>query len=151
MTAVLARLYDHLAWADEQVLGALDDSHEQPAEARRMLAHLVAAEHIWLARLSGRPADMAVWPQLDVAECRRLSAATVVGYRELVARLDEAQLATVVDYQTTRGDPMSTALGDILLHVALHGAYHRGQIAALLRAADQPPPSTDFIAFTRLG
>jgi uncharacterized damage-inducible protein DinB len=33
--------------------------------------------------------------------------------------------------------------------VALHGAYHRGQIAAALRGAGAVPEPTDFIAFAR--
>ncbi len=31
----------------------------------------------------------------------------------------------------------------------MHGTYHRGQIAAALRAADITPPNTDFITFVR--
>jgi uncharacterized damage-inducible protein DinB len=41
------------------------------------------------------------------------------------------------------------AVGDMLLHVALHGAYHRGQIALLVRAGGSTPSPTDYIAFIR--
>jgi uncharacterized damage-inducible protein DinB len=39
----------------------------------------------------------------------------------------------------------------VLTHVVLHGAYHRGQIAADLRAAGLEPPYTDFIEAARRG
>jgi len=38
---------------------------------------------------------------------------------------------------------------DILLHVVLHGCYHRGQVAIALREAGAEPSATDFIAFVR--
>jgi uncharacterized damage-inducible protein DinB len=38
---------------------------------------------------------------------------------------------------------------DVLLHVALHGSYHRGQIAAAVRAAGGEPVNTDFVTWTR--
>ena len=40
--------------------------------------------------------------------------------------------------------------GEILMHVAFHSAYHRGQIALLLRQAKNNALNTDYITFTRL-
>jgi uncharacterized damage-inducible protein DinB len=37
----------------------------------------------------------------------------------------------------------------MLTHVAMHGSYHRGQIAAALRAGGDIPSPTDYIAFVR--
>jgi len=37
----------------------------------------------------------------------------------------------------------------ILSHVIIHGGYHRGQIAILLRQAGSDPAVTDFIAYVR--
>jgi uncharacterized damage-inducible protein DinB len=37
-----------------------------------------------------------------------------------------------------------------LMHVALHGAYHRGQIAQVIRQGGGEPVNTDFITFQRL-
>jgi uncharacterized damage-inducible protein DinB len=34
---------------------------------------------------------------------------------------------------------------DILMHVVMHSAYHRGQIALEVRCAGQTPAYTDFI------
>jgi uncharacterized damage-inducible protein DinB len=40
---------------------------------------------------------------------------------------------------------------DILTHVLLHSAYHRGQIASQTRAAGGTPAYTDFIHAVRQG
>lgn len=44
---------------------------------------------------------------------------------------------------------MRSAVRDVLLHVALHGSYHRGQLAWLARTAGAVPTATDFIVFSR--
>jgi uncharacterized damage-inducible protein DinB len=40
---------------------------------------------------------------------------------------------------------------DVLTHVLLHSAYHRGQIASQMRAGGEEPAYTDFIHATRQG
>ena len=40
---------------------------------------------------------------------------------------------------------------DILTHVTMHSAYHRGQIAADVRVAGFTPAYTDFIHAVRTG
>ena len=62
--------------------------------------------------------------------------------------MTEQKLSTILDYRMSNGTPMRSPLGDILLHVALHGTYHRGQIASRLRAQDLPVPSTDYILYS---
>ena len=42
-------------------------------------------------------------------------------------------------------------VGEILTHVAMHGHYHRGQIARVMRAAGREPVYTDYIGFVRQG
>ena len=41
------------------------------------------------------------------------------------------------------GDEFDSKLSDILLHVALHGAYHRGQVNLLIRTAGGEPSPTE--------
>jgi len=152
MNPQLDRLFQHMAWADESVLASLDQSTSPNQDATRLFSHLLAAEHIWLARIQGQPATLtSAWPTLSVAECRELAFRTLTGYRTPVAATSEDQLQSPVSYRNLQGAEFQTPLGDILLHVALHGAYHRGQIAASLRQAGIQPDSTDFILFSRLG
>jgi uncharacterized damage-inducible protein DinB len=38
---------------------------------------------------------------------------------------------------------------DILLHVANHATYHRGNVASMMYQADTPPPTTDLPVFLK--
>jgi uncharacterized damage-inducible protein DinB len=51
-----------MIWADLRLLEALQDAEVPPATLARM-AHVLAAEEIWLERLQGRDAKgLEVWP-----------------------------------------------------------------------------------------
>jgi len=69
--------------------------------------------------------------------------------RRLLDRASEADFARIVSYRNSAGHPYQSTVEDILLHVALHGSYHRGQIATLLRQSGSEPVLTDYIAFIR--
>ena len=60
-------------------------------------------------------------------------------------------LAEAVGYRNSQGEYWTSTVGDILTHVALHGAYHRAQIATAIREAGGTPAYTDFIHATRQG
>jgi uncharacterized damage-inducible protein DinB len=82
-------------------------------------------------------------------ECRKLSEKNHAGYRALLDSASEADLRSLISYQNSKGIAFRTSLGDILMHAALHGAYHRGQVAALMRLSGLEPVDTDFITFSR--
>jgi len=54
-----------------------------------------------------------------------------------------------IAYKNSAGDQFTSTIEDILTHVTMHGAYHRGQIAASIRASGDTPTATDYIAFIR--
>jgi len=145
----LIRLLGHQAWADARVLDALDRAAVAVPAALGLLAHVLGTEHVWLARLRGVPAGQAVWPELGIAECRRLATDNEAGYREFIFRLDPTGLRRVVEYRNSAGQELATAVEDILVHVFLHGAYHRGQVAQRLRLEGSTPAPTDYVAFAR--
>ena len=150
MDSMLVRLFKHLEWADRALLASFEQAGEPPPEALKLLAHLLAAEHIWLARLQAEgPPAHPVWPALTFPECRALADRNRQGFRALLGSLEADRLDAPVAYRDSKGNPFSTPLSDLLLHVALHGAHHRGQIATLLRAAGLQPASTDYVLFAR--
>ena len=145
----LTKLFDHLAWADARVLEGLRADPGSDPRALELYAHVLGAEHVWLARLQQRPARVAVWPTLSLDRCATLAAENAAGFRALLAGIGEDELAREVPYVNSAGQSFRSAIGDILLHVALHGAYHRGQVALVVRAAGGTPTPTDYIAFVR--
>jgi len=153
MDTTLERLFRHLAWADAQVLDLLARTPGAPPEALRLLGHLVQTESIWLGRVQGTAAGAArPWPDPPLAldRCRAMSLESLEEFRKVLAASGPDALAAPVAYRTSRGEPFATPLLDILLHVALHGAYHRGQVALLLRRGGIPPAPTDYILLARL-
>ena len=147
MLGYLRKLIDHLEWADRAALRALRTGAD--ARALVIYAHVVAVEAVWLARIAGRPSDVSVWPTLSIDQAAALAARTSAELHALIASSTATDLERVVDYRNSDGDPFRNTVEDILLHVVLHGSYHRGQIALTIRGSGGEPASTDYIAFIR--
>lgn len=149
MDPCLARLFDHLRWADAGVQASLTDALNPPPHTLDLFAHVVAAEHVWLSRIRQVKPEVEVWPKLSLAQCLELATRNADEFSALVESLDDIGLDSGVTYRNSAGLEFTSSVRDILLHVALHGAYHRGQIAAAVRAGGDAPASTDYIAFVR--
>jgi uncharacterized damage-inducible protein DinB len=145
---IIRRLWAHAAWADTALLEALRDE-AGTADARRELAHVVGAEEVWLARLEGRAPRSAVWPDAASSAIEEQVRATHRGYATYLSALQDQDLGASVTYTNSAGQTFENTVGDILLHVGLHGQYHRGKINLLLRQCGRQPAPVDFIAFVR--
>src|SRR5262245_60707045 len=95
--------------------------------------------------------ELAVWPELSLPECETQLARLVAKWQAFMNDLTEAKLAHVVVYRNTKGEDWRSAASDILTHVFMHAAYHRGQIATAMREAGHTPAYTDFIHAVRSG
>ena len=142
-------LVTHLEWADQRVLESLRSAANAPAKARELYAHVLGSEHVWLARIKGTTTQLAVWPDLTLDDCARISKGNAAGLKTLVSNLSDDSFADEITYRNSAGDVFTSTLEDILTHVMMHGSYHRGQVASLIRAAGDTPSPTDYIAFTR--
>ena len=145
----LSRLNAHLAWADQLVLESLERAANTDGSCLELFAHILGAEHVWLARLESKPAEVAVWPALTLDECARLAERNQHELTAYLSNLTPEDLARSITYVNSAGQQFTSTVEDILLHVCLHGAYHRGQIARALRGGGAVPAATDYIAFTR--
>ncbi|MEX2015389.1 MAG: DinB family protein [Candidatus Hydrogenedentales bacterium] len=146
---MVRRLFDHMWRADGLVLETLTSRAGTPPRAVDLYAHVVAAELVWIDRVEQRPQTVQVWPAADLAQCRAMAEQSRARYQSLLSKLPPDGLFGSIHYTNSAGNEFDTRLDDILLHVALHGAYHRGQIAMLLRDSGCAPASSDFILFTR--
>lgn len=70
-------------------------------------------------------------------------------FANYLGSVGEDDLAAPLTYKNFAGAEFRTPVGEILLHVAQHGTYHRGQIATAVRAAGVTPVNTDYINFVR--
>jgi uncharacterized damage-inducible protein DinB len=149
MKSHFRKLYKHVAWADALVLQSLRAAHAVLKKDQDLYSHILGSEHVWLSRIKGTTAQVAVWPSLTLDEAERLAGQNMAAFNDVISELTEEGRETPVTYRNSAGEQFTSTLEDILTHVSLHGAYHRGQIAASIRAAGDVPSPTDYIAFAR--
>jgi uncharacterized damage-inducible protein DinB len=145
------RQFAYDAWANRAVLTALSKNKSRAARSLQLLGHILSAERLWLERITKRPQSLPVWPEfvLDQGEAQ---IAEIDGlWREYLGRLSAAALSEKITYKNTKGELWTSVVEDVLTHVLLHSAYHRGQIASQMRAAGEQPAYTDFIHAIRQG
>jgi len=155
MRTLLLDLVAHMRWADDIVGTALVSTRRQPDRARAadpvaLFAHIAGTEHLWYSRIMGTVPDCAVWPDLPVAESRAIAERHAELFRQLVAGSGDSEIDRVVSYRNSAGRDFRNSVGEIVTHVTMHGSYHRGQIARLVRASGHEPPYTDYIQFKRM-
>lgn len=149
MIDYLQRLIAHLQWADERILASLRRAAAPPDKTLGLYAHILGAEHVWLARLRGKRPVVAVWPTLTLEECATLAPQTHQELVQFVSSLSPADLGREIAYTNSAGMEFRSRADDMLTQLVMHGAYHRGQITLLVRAAGDEPEPTDYIAFVR--
>jgi len=145
----LGKLIDHLGWADARVLESLRAMSHPDQRALDLYAHVLGAEHVWLSRMLKRPPREKIWPDITLERAASLAAENAAGLRGLLDSCPADELQRQVAYTNSAGLSFESTIEDMLLQVVLHGCYHRGQVALLLRDSGAEPAPTDYIAFIR--
>ena len=147
-----SRQFTYDAWANTEVLSAIKSASAQSnPRPLKLLAHILSAEQLWLERLLQQPQTTPVWPDPAVEKCEPQIAKLAGSWQDFLAGLSDSELAREVRYKNSKGEPWSSTVQDVLTHVLLHSAYHRGQIASALRDSGVAPAYTDFIHAVRQG
>jgi uncharacterized damage-inducible protein DinB len=146
-TKDLQHLFNYDEWANREILTVLKKSGTD--RSRKLLAHILSAERLWLERIQQKPQSSAVWPDPTLEQCEKEIDELATAWKRYLQ--SDADLERKVTYKNSKGEPWSSREEDILLHVITHSAYHRGQIATDLRAAGITPAYTDFIHGVRQG
>ena len=151
--------YDH--WANRECLRAMlkggsvagEAASREPLSRNTVgrIAHIVSAEKLWLERIQRERQSMPVWPSSTIEECLALADEMASSWRKYLGKLRPGGLDEKVEYRNSKGEPWSSRVEDVLTHVLMHSAYHRGQIALEMRAAGIEPAYTDFIHAVRQG
>jgi uncharacterized damage-inducible protein DinB len=151
-------LFRYNAWANERITSSVirlplvsltQDLGGSFPTIRDTFAHIVSAEWVWLERWRGinpttapdwvKSADLSLLvEQLHEVEANR--GAYLIG-------LSESDLGSTCSFRLLSGKASSHTLRDLLIHVANHSTYHRGQIASMLRRIGAPALSTDFLIY----
>ena len=151
----LASLLDYDRWANARLAETLataaaakDGGPESLSRSLAIFAHVLASHRLWQGRCAGDEAQPGKWPSLSPS---RLSAEVDACRKGWDAILNGPPEADAVRYTSEQGDSFNSHLSDVVLHVVMHGTYHRGQIAMLLGRGNVPIPHTDLIRARRAG
>lgn len=147
----LRRQFTYDEWANREVLAALSARARLAPRPLQLLAHILSAERLWLQRIRKQPQSLPVWPDFSLDQCEAQLSELASLWHEHLGRMSPSGLLETVTYKNTKGEPWSNTVEDILTHVLLHSAYHRGQIASQMRADKEQPAYTDFIHAVRQG
>lgn len=149
MKGHLIHLFEYGGWAQGLVIEALRAPGAEDGRCVQLLAHIVAAEEIWLGRLTGAGSGRVVWPERSLAECARTAAASHAAWMTYLREAGEEDLKVSRAYTTTDGTPLENSVKEIVTHVVNHGTHHRAQIVSRLRELGETPPATDYIFYVR--
>lgn len=147
----LRHLLAYDQWANREVMSFIERAVSPPSRSVRRLAHIVAAENLWLDRVEGRAPTVLVWPDNDVEAAKRELQTLQSRWHSFLEGLTDGALLSSIEYKNSKGEPWNSKVEDILIHVAMHSAHHRGQIAADFRDRGLEPPYTDYIHAVRQG
>jgi uncharacterized damage-inducible protein DinB/putative sterol carrier protein len=149
----LERVFSYKAKANGDVLAAMRQFEEaSPAKeiAVRVLSHTYVVDQIFAANLRRAEHGYTSPNRSHALSLEELSAAIETSdqwYLDYVSRLDEAQLAERIDFTFTDGLPGRMSREEMLMHVTVHGEYHRGQISLILMENSITPPGDGFTSY----
>jgi uncharacterized damage-inducible protein DinB len=154
-------LFRHMEWADSIVWSAVfssPDSLTDPNLKERLL-HIHLVQHAFLNVWLGLKLDRDVSAFTEVVDIARWGLRYHSETQAYLAGLNDVALERPIILpwaqqmvQSRFGrDANAPSLGETLLQVNMHSAYHRGQVNARLRELGVEPPLTDYIAWIWLG
>ncbi|PBB19767.1 DinB family protein [Mesorhizobium sp. WSM4313] len=141
MLAYQARANDELV----EKLAGMDPSRDagERHAAIRLMNHIHVVARIFAAHLKGVAHGYASDNTPDTPEPRALRAALAEidgWYLDYLEAVSEQRLADPVAFTFTDGDRGCMTRQEMLIHIVLHGSYHRGEIGRMLAAIALSPP-----------
>jgi uncharacterized damage-inducible protein DinB len=117
-----------------------------PEKSATWFSHILNAHQVWNSRILLDTNKFGVWEIHHVNELIKIDQDNYVNSIKI---LDQGSLQTEIKYVTSKGDPFTNTIRDILFHIINHSTYHRGQIAADFRQNGLEPIVTDYIFYKR--
>jgi uncharacterized damage-inducible protein DinB len=83
------RLFAYDAWANHEVLANLRAAQTPPPRVLKYVAHILAAERLWLERLEQREEKPPVWPEFTLDQCQQQTGELARLWKNYLAALSE--------------------------------------------------------------
>jgi uncharacterized damage-inducible protein DinB len=160
MATPYSQLIDVKRWADRSLYEAVSRnldrlSNEEASIMLRILDHIHSVDRIFQHHLQGLPHTFKAPRSETVPDLQTLAdGAREVDdwYASYVGSLAEKDFEQPLDFVFTSGKPARMRRGEIILHVCMHGTYHRGNAGAVLQLKGLTPSRdaiTDFLEDAR--
>jgi uncharacterized damage-inducible protein DinB len=139
----------HLAfmkWADDLMLATV--AEHTPGDIA-ILQHIYLGEEVWFRRVQG-DREIQITQLEAPSDIGGLANSWPALHRRWTDWADSVtDWGVLIPHCNSRGTEFNMPAWQIVRHLVNHGSYHRGQVAAALRAAGVAPPATDLIVFYR--
>jgi uncharacterized damage-inducible protein DinB len=140
-------LFEYNLWANNKLITSLKKQDINDVSVLRLFSHIVLSEQIWLLRLEGGEySNKNFWEILTLPECQSIINENSEKFENFI---DKRGPSDEITYKNSKGIEYTNTIYDVMTHVSLHSAYHRGQIAKEVRLLNMEPVLTDYIAFIR--
>lgn len=111
------------------------------------ITHVMESDWLWMNRFKGIPlAKVPAW-QLDNAADIYREWKIVQEDMLSVARTLAVDKNKMIAFVTRKGMHYELPFEDLIIHIANHGTYHRGQLTDMIRVVGGQPVSTDYFIF----
>jgi uncharacterized damage-inducible protein DinB len=146
----LRHLFEYDYWANQVALRTVATLNTPPERVLNVAGHIVGAQRVWLGRLEGAgDPPPAPWPLMSLEEANAAVTEMHQRWSSYFGNLVPERLDEDLVHRNTKGAEFRVPVRDVLMQLVVHGAYHRGQIAAAVREAGGMPSSTDYITYVR--
>lgn len=146
----LSKLFDYDNEVNQKVLDHLLKQSVLPDRVRAIFTHIVMTKKVWLKRIRGEDwSHLSIWPDFGLEKCKDLISENRKEFHKFLADKSETDLQENIRYTNSKGIDFENSIRDILMHLLIHGGYHRGQIAKIVRETGGEPVNTDYIMHIR--
>jgi len=147
----IRRFFKYDEWANREMLEGLKRTENPPPRSLKIMGHIIAAEDLWLVRLTKSTQKVVVWPEMNAQQLTEQMDILTKNWNDYLKGLNPKLLSESISYTNSKGEPWKSLVEDVLMHVIMHSSYHRGQIALDVRVSGLAPAYTDFIHCVRQG
>lgn len=154
-TALLHSLFKYKAWSNDQLFAELTkmestEMQEARHNAIRILNHIYVVDQIFAAHLSSAAQSFTATNTTETPTVEALRDGVAMldaWYVDYSSSLSPEMLAENIAFTFTDGDKGLMSREEMLSHVSLHGAYHRGAVGRIMTQVATPPPRDLYTKF----
>jgi len=154
-SSLLQSQFKYKAWANKELFTELEKvdavAHQSDRhKAIRLLNHIYVVERIFAAHLSGEAHTYTATNTLETPSFEELRSAVAKSdnwYVEYVSKLAPELLPELIQFSFTDGERGCMSREEMLVHIIIHGSYHRGAVGQIMTQMSVAPPRDTFTVF----